>query len=92
MTPHPQPGHLRHGLHVPAIAARLLPLRLALAETLLWRLYGFANTVNAAGGAAAGGGGAGQGRQATGPGARQVGQQALWSLDAAQRVSCTSLY
>ncbi|GIL66054.1 hypothetical protein Vafri_19582, partial [Volvox africanus] len=47
-----QPGKLRTALHCPVIAARLLPLRLSLAETLMWRVMAVAKNV----GEAAGGG------------------------------------
>ncbi len=33
---------MRYALNCPIIAARLLPLRVSLAEPLVWRLYGLA--------------------------------------------------
>ncbi|GIL84697.1 hypothetical protein Vretifemale_13315, partial [Volvox reticuliferus] len=45
-----QPGKLRTALHCPLIAARLLPLRLSLAETLMWRVMAVAKSVGEAGG------------------------------------------
>ncbi|GLI59136.1 hypothetical protein VaNZ11_000961, partial [Volvox africanus] len=47
-----QPGKLRTALHCPVIAARLLPLRLSLAETLMWRVMALAKNVGEAAGGA----------------------------------------
>lgn len=36
---------MRYALNCPIIAARLLPLRVSLAEPLVWRLYGLALSI-----------------------------------------------
>ncbi|KXZ49125.1 hypothetical protein GPECTOR_23g54 [Gonium pectorale] len=40
-----QPDALRNALHVPTVLLRLLPLRLALGEALLWRIVAFASGI-----------------------------------------------
>lgn len=79
----PQPGRRRGVLYCPCIAARVLPLRIALGEALLWRLLSFVNSVGSSAAAAStaastamGGAGSSQQHQQQQRRAEQAGQQA----------------